>query len=67
MFKGDLHFYTGEGDLRGRVQRIDTARCLLCLAYGRVRLFVHAGGSTTRAPDPRRAAPDHAGLGPLPR
>lgn len=34
VFKGDLHFYTGEGDLRGRVQRIDTARCPLYLLTG---------------------------------
>lgn len=34
VFKGDLHFYTGEGDLRGRVQRIDTTRCPLYLLTG---------------------------------
>jgi len=34
VFKGDLHFYTGEGDLRGRVQRIDTRRCPLFLLTG---------------------------------
>jgi pimeloyl-ACP methyl ester carboxylesterase len=34
VFKGDLHFYTGEGDLRGRVQRIDTTRCPLHLLTG---------------------------------
>ncbi|UCU98588.1 alpha/beta fold hydrolase [Acidovorax radicis] len=34
VFKGDLHFYTGEGDLRGRVQQIDTVRCPLYLLTG---------------------------------
>lgn len=34
IFKGDLHFYKGEGDLRGRVQQIDTGKCPLYLLTG---------------------------------
>ena len=34
VFRGDLHFYRAEGDLRGRVDRIDTARCPLYLLTG---------------------------------
>lgn len=34
VFKGDLHFYKGEGDLRGRVAQIDTTRCPLFLLTG---------------------------------
>jgi len=34
VFKGDLHFYRVDGDLRGRVGRIDTRRCPLFLLTG---------------------------------
>jgi pimeloyl-ACP methyl ester carboxylesterase len=34
VFRGDLHFYRAEGDLRDRVHRIDTARCPLYLLTG---------------------------------
>lgn len=34
VFKGDLHFYTSEGDLRGMVQKIDTKNCPLYLLTG---------------------------------
>jgi pimeloyl-ACP methyl ester carboxylesterase len=34
VFKGDLHFYRVDGDLRDRVGRIDTARCPLYLLTG---------------------------------
>lgn len=34
IFKGDLYFYKGEGDLRGKVQKIDTAKCPLFLLTG---------------------------------
>jgi pimeloyl-ACP methyl ester carboxylesterase len=34
VFKGDLHFYRVDGDLRDRVQRIDTKRCPLYLLTG---------------------------------
>jgi len=34
VFKGDLHFYKAEGDLRGLVQNIDTRRCPLYLLTG---------------------------------
>ena len=34
VFKGDLHFYTKDGDIRGRVEQIDTARCPLYLLSG---------------------------------
>jgi pimeloyl-ACP methyl ester carboxylesterase len=34
VFKGDLHFYKAEGDLRGIVQKIDTAKCPLHLLTG---------------------------------
>jgi pimeloyl-ACP methyl ester carboxylesterase len=34
VFKGDLHFYRVDGDLRDRVGRIDTGRCPLYLLTG---------------------------------
>lgn len=34
VFKGDLHFYVSEGDLRGRVEKIDTEKCPLYLLTG---------------------------------
>jgi pimeloyl-ACP methyl ester carboxylesterase len=34
VFKGDLHFYRVDGDLRGKVQRIDTGVCPLYLLTG---------------------------------
>jgi pimeloyl-ACP methyl ester carboxylesterase len=34
VFKGDLHFYTRDGDIRSRVEAIDTARCPLYLLSG---------------------------------
>jgi len=27
VFKGDLHFYTADGDVRARVAEIDTGKC----------------------------------------
>jgi pimeloyl-ACP methyl ester carboxylesterase len=34
VFKGDLHFYKHDGDIRGRVAQIDTSRCPLYLLSG---------------------------------
>jgi pimeloyl-ACP methyl ester carboxylesterase len=34
VFKGDLYFYRVDGDLRGRVEGIDTAACPLYLLTG---------------------------------
>jgi pimeloyl-ACP methyl ester carboxylesterase len=34
VFKGDLHFYRVDGDLRGRTEKIDTAICPLYLLTG---------------------------------
>jgi pimeloyl-ACP methyl ester carboxylesterase len=34
VFKGDLHFYTADGDVRARVAEIDTAKCPLYLLTG---------------------------------
>ena len=34
VFKGDLHFYTVDGDIRDRVAEIDTTRCPLYLLSG---------------------------------
>jgi pimeloyl-ACP methyl ester carboxylesterase len=34
VFKGDLHFYTKDGDIRDRVANIDTRRCPLFLLTG---------------------------------
>lgn len=34
VFKGDLHFYKSEGDLRGLVQQIDTSQCPVYLLTG---------------------------------
>jgi pimeloyl-ACP methyl ester carboxylesterase len=34
VFKGDLHFYTLDGDIRDRVDQIDTRRCPLYLLTG---------------------------------
>lgn len=34
VFRGDLHFYKGEGDLRPKLARIDTRRCPVALLTG---------------------------------
>jgi pimeloyl-ACP methyl ester carboxylesterase len=34
VFRGDLHFYRAEGDLRGKLDAIDTGRCPLYLLTG---------------------------------
>ncbi len=34
VFKGDLHFYTADGDVRGRLAEIDTGKCPLYLLTG---------------------------------
>ena len=34
VFKGDLFFYTADGDLRDRVKQIDTTKCPLWLLTG---------------------------------
>ncbi len=34
VFKGDLHYYTSEGDVRDRVERIDTSVCPLYVLTG---------------------------------
>jgi pimeloyl-ACP methyl ester carboxylesterase len=34
VFRGDLHFYKGEGDLRPKLARIDTATCPVILLSG---------------------------------
>ncbi len=34
VFKGDLHFYTRDGDIRAHVESIDTSRCPLYLLSG---------------------------------
>jgi pimeloyl-ACP methyl ester carboxylesterase len=34
IFKGDLHYYTSEGDVRDRIARIDTGACPLYLLTG---------------------------------
>jgi pimeloyl-ACP methyl ester carboxylesterase len=34
VFRGDLHFYAEEGDLRGKLARIDTGRCPVALLTG---------------------------------
>lgn len=34
VFKGDLHFYTADGDIRERVAQIDTSQCPLWLLTG---------------------------------
>ena len=34
VFKGDLHFYKLDGDIRGRVAQIDTSKCPLFLLSG---------------------------------
>jgi pimeloyl-ACP methyl ester carboxylesterase len=34
VFRGDLHFYKAEGDLRGELHRIDTQRCRVWLLTG---------------------------------
>jgi pimeloyl-ACP methyl ester carboxylesterase len=34
IFRGDLHFYVDEGDLRSKLSRIDTARCPVWMLTG---------------------------------
>ncbi len=68
VFKGDLHFYRVDGDLRGRNSSIDTARLPALSADG---------ANTTSPASPKtpcaraaghsgRAGGDHEGLGPFP-
>ena len=58
VFKGDLHFYTADGDVRGRVAEIDTRAMPALPADRRVRLLLHArrharaGRAASRAPRP---------------
>ena len=67
VFRGDLHFYRVEGDLRDRVDQVDTARCPLYPPDGRVRLLLHARGHPRdRGPHPRRPAHHHEGARALP-
>ena len=40
VFKGDLHFYTADGDVRGRVAEIDTGKLPALPADRRVRLLL---------------------------
>jgi pimeloyl-ACP methyl ester carboxylesterase len=47
VFKGDLYFYRVDGDLRGRVAAIDTARCPLFLLTGEYD-FSYTPGDTLR-------------------
>jgi len=34
VFKGDLHFYRADGDLREKIKKIDTTACPLYLLTG---------------------------------
>ena len=58
VFKGDLHFYTADGDVRGRVAEIDTGKCPLYLLTGEYDYsctpadHARAGRPASRAPKP---------------
>ena len=67
VFRGDLHFYRAEGDLRGRVDRIDTARCPLYLLTGEYDFSCTPDDTRAHGgPDPGRPCHDHEGAGALP-
>ena len=55
VFKGDLYFYRVDGDLRGRVEAIDTAACPLYLLTGEYDFPAHR--TTRSAPRPSSRAP----------
>ncbi len=61
VFKGDLHYYTSDGDVRERVAQIDTRACPLYPADRRVRLLVHARRHPRPGPPHRRSAGHHHG------
>ena len=67
VFKGDLYFYGIDGDVRGELDRIDTAQLPAVPADRRIRLFLlargHAGGGARRA---RSEGHDHEGTRAFP-
>ena len=67
VFKGDLHFYMIDGDIRDRVDEIDIKRCPLLSAHRRIRLFLHQRRHARQSPSaPAPQATIMKGLGHFP-
>ena len=77
VFKGDLHFYTADGDVRGRVAEIDTGKCPLYLLTGEYdysatpeitrELAARIAGAEATIMSGPRPLPHERGPRPLPR
>ena len=66
IFKGDLHFYKVDGDIRGKIDEIDGKRREPLSAHRRVRLFLHHRGHARHRQAHRRAGDHHEGPRPFP-
>ena len=66
VFKGDLHFYKVDGDIRGKIDEIDGTRCEPLSAHRRIRLFLHHRRHARHRQAHRRAGDDHEGPRPFP-
>ena len=66
IFKGDLHFYKVDGDIRGKIDEIDGAALNALSAHRRIRLFLHHRGHARHRQAHRRAGDDHEGPRPFP-
>ena len=50
VFKGDLHFYKVDGDIRGKIDEIDGKRGEPLSAHRRIRLFLHHARARSTSP-----------------
>ena len=66
VFKGDLHFYMIDGDIRGKVGEIDITRCPLYLLTGEYDYSCTAEGTLAVAERTGAAGDDHEGPRPFP-
>ena len=66
MFKGDLHFYKVDGDIRGKIDEIDARRCPLYLLTGEYDYSCTTEGTLDIAQAHRRAGHHHEGPRPFP-
>ena len=62
VFKGDLHFYTADGDVRGRLAEIDTGRARSTCSPGST-IILHADDTRELAAHQGRRGDDHAASG----
>ena len=66
VFKGDLHFYKVDGDIRGKIDEIDGKRGEPLSAHRRIRLFLHHRRHARHRQAHRRAGDHHEGPRPFP-